>query len=128
MQITLFLKRVLLLDAASCLGMGAMLIFGADLLSGPLGLPSALLGGAGLALLPIGLYMGWLALRLSAPAALVWLVIAGNFAWVGESLYLAFSDPRITQLGVAFVTSQAAIVLVLAILEYSGVRRAAATA
>ena len=128
MQITLFLKRVLLLDAASCLGMGAMLIFGAELLSGPLGLPAALLTGAGGALLPIGLYIGWLGLRLNAPVFLVWLVVAGNLAWVAESLYLAFSDPRITPLGIAFVTSQAAIVLVLAILEYSGMRRAEAAA
>lgn len=128
MQITPFLKRVLLLDAASCLGMGIMLILGADLLSVPLGLQSVLLSGAGFALVPIGLYMGWLALRLNAAGILVWLVILGNAAWVVKSLILAFSHPDITPLGVAFVTSQAAIVLVLAILEYSGVRRAAATA
>ncbi len=128
MQITTFLKRVFLLDAASCLGMGAMLIFGADLLSGPFGMPAALLEGAGIALLPIGLFIGWLGLRMSAPSLFAWLVIAGNFAWVAESLYLVFSHPGITALGTAFVTAQAAIVLTLAILEYGGVRRAAATA
>lgn len=128
MQITLFLKRVLLIDAASCLGMGAMLIFGADLLSGPFGMSAILLEGAGIALIPIGLYMGWLALRLNAAAALVWLVILGNAAWVAKSLILAFGHPEITPLGIAFVTSQAAFVLLMAILEYTGVRRATATA
>ncbi|MDQ8757725.1 hypothetical protein RCO27_15965 [Sphingosinicella sp. LHD-64] len=128
MQITLFLKRVLLLDAASCLGMGAMLIFGADLLSGPFGMSAALLEGAGIALLPIGLYMGWLGLRLNAAAMFVWLVILGNAAWVAKSLALAFGHPEITPLGIAFVTSQAAFVLLMAILEYTGVRRATATA
>lgn len=128
MQITLFLKRVLLLDAASCLGMGATLIFGADLLSGPLGMSAALLEGAGIALLPIGLYMGWLGLRLNAAAMFVWLVILGNAAWVAKSLVLAFGHPEITPLGIAFVTGQAAFVLLMAILEYAGVRRAPATA
>jgi len=128
MQINLFLKRVLLVDAASCLGLGVLLIFGADMLSGPLGISTALLKIAGNALIPIGLYMGWLGLRLNAAAALVWLVILGNAAWVAKSLILVFAHPDITPLGIAFVTSQAAFVLLMAILEYAGVRRATATA
>lgn len=128
MRITAFLKRVLLLDAASCLGMGAGLLIGANALAAPLGLSAALLGGAGLLLLPLGLFIGWLGLRGEAPAALVWIVILGNLGWVGESLLVAFGQAGITSLGIAFVTVQAAAVLGLALLEYAGVRAAQATA
>jgi hypothetical protein len=122
MRITNFLKRVLLLDAASCLGMGAGLLIGANGLAAPLGLSAGLLGGAGLLLLPLGLFIGWLGLRSEAPAALVWLVILGNLGWVGESLLVAFGQPGVTTLGSAFVATQAAAVLGLALLEYAGVR------
>ena len=127
MRITMFLKRVLLLDAASCLGMGAGLLIGATALAAPLGLSAALLGGAGL-LLPLGLFIGWLGLRAEAPAALVWLVILGNLGWVGESLLVAFGRAGVSGLGIAFVTVQAAAVLGLALLEYAGLRAARATA
>ena len=128
MRITTFLKRVLLLDAASCLGMGAGLLIGATALAAPLGLSAALLGGAGLLLLPLGLFIGWLGLRAEAPAALVWLVILGNLGWVGESLLVAFGRAGVSGLGIAFVTVQAAAVLGLALLEYAGLRAARATA
>ena len=125
MQMTNFLKRVLLLDAASCLTMGAGLALGAAMLAGPLGLSERLLEGAGLVLLPIGLFIGWLGTRASAPAALVYVVIVGNLGWTAESLFVVFGQPGITALGTAFVAVQAAAVLGLALLEYAGVRRAA---
>lgn len=128
MRITMFLKRVLLLDAASCLGMGAGLLIGANALAAPLGLSAALLGGAGLLLLPLGLFIGWLGLRAEAPAVLLWIVILGNLGWVGESLLVAFGQPGVTALGTAFTIFQAAAVLGLALLEYAGLRAARATA
>jgi len=128
MQMTTFLKRVLLLDAASCLLMGAGLAIGSGSLATPLGLPAGLLEGAGLALLPLGLFIGWLGTRSIASAAFVWLVIVGNLAWVAESLFVAFGQPAITALGTSFVAGQAAAVLGLALLEYAGVRRARAVA
>ncbi len=129
MQITTFLKRVLLLDSASCLLMGIGLALGAGMLAGPLGLPEALLEGAGLVLLPIGLFMAWVATRSAAPAAFVYVIIIGNVGWTAESLFVAFGQSGITALGTAFVAVQAAAVLGLALLEYAGVRSArAATA
>lgn len=126
MQMTLFLKRVLLLDAASCLGMGLGLIAGAAMLAGPLGLPAALLSGAGLSLLPIGLFMAFVATRAAPPALLVWLIILGNAGWVAQSLGLIAISPTISALGTAFVVAQAAFVTLIACLEYAGLRRAAA--
>jgi hypothetical protein len=124
MQMTPFLKRVLLLDAASCLGMAALLIPGANLLSGPLGLSPTLLMAAGLILIPCGLFMSWVATRKVTSSLFVWIVILGNFAWVAKSLVVAFVLAGITALGIAFVLAQAAAVLVLAILERVGLRRA----
>lgn len=128
MQMTTFLKRVLLLDSASCLLMGIGLALGAGMLAAPLGLPAGLLEGAGLVLLPIGLFIGWLGTRSAAPAALVYVVIVGNVGWTAESLFVAFGQPGISALGTAFVAVQAAAVLGLALLEYAGVRRAQAVA
>lgn len=126
MQMNLFLKRVLLLDAASCLGMGAALVAGAGMLTGPLGLPPALLSGAGIALIPIGLFMAFVATRDTPPAILVWLIILGNAAWVVKSLGVIAIFPQISALGIAFVAGQAAFVALMAMLEYSGLCRAAA--
>lgn len=126
MRMTSFLKRVLLLDAASCLGMGLGLIAGAGALAGPLGLPDALLSGAGVSLIPIGLFMALVATRAAPPAILVWLIILGNAGWVIQSVALVELSPTISALGIAFVLAQAAFVTVIACLEYAGLRRAAA--
>ena len=128
MQMTTFLKRVLLIDSASCLLMGAGLAIGAGALATPFGLPAGFIEGAGLVLLPIGLFIGWLGTRSIASAAFVWLVVVGNLGWVAESLFVAFGQPAITALGTLFVAGQAAAVLALALLEYAGVRRAQAIA
>lgn len=126
MRMTTFLKRVLLLDAASCLGMGLGLIAGADALAGPFGLPAALLSGAGISLIPIGLFMAFVATRAAPPATLVWLIILGNAGWVIQSLALVELAPSVSALGTAFVLAQAAFVTVIAALEYAGLRRAVA--
>ena len=128
MQMSQFLKRVLLLDAASCLGMALGLVAGAAALAGPLGLPPALLRGAGISLIPIGLFMALVATRIAPPAALVWLIILGNAGWVAQSLGLIAISPTVSPLGTAFVGAQAAFVTLLMVLEYAGLRRAAATA
>ncbi len=128
MEMNLFLKRVLLLDAASCLLMGAGLVLGANPLAESFGLPAGLLSGAGLLLLPLGLFILWLGTRSIAPGALVYVVILGNLGWTGESLLVAFGRPGISAPGTAFVAAQAAAVLGLALLEYAGLRRSRAAA
>jgi hypothetical protein len=124
MQITNFLKRVLLLDAASCLGMGLMLVAGAGALAPLFGLDRTLVAGAGGVLIPIGLFILLVGTRRSAPAAFVYLIVAGNALWVLESLLTIRGADGITTLGTLFVAAQAAAVAVLALLEWIGVRRA----
>ena len=128
MQPTLFLKRVLMLDAASCLGMGALLAIGAGALSPVFGLEASLLFGAGAALIPSGLFILWVATRAPIRPLFVYLIVAGNFVWVLESLLLVRGAAGITGLGTAFVVAQAAAVAGLALLEWIGVRRARQTA
>ena len=128
MNMTPFLKRVLLLDAASCLGMAALLLPGATALAPLLGLDRSLLVGAGAALAPLGLLILWIATRRTLYVWLVGLVIVGNLLWTVESLFLLAVAAGVTAIGVAFVSGQAAIVALLAMLEFAGIRRARAAA
>lgn len=117
----MFLRRVLLIDSATCLAMGALLLVAAGALAAILALPEALLRFAGLSLLPIAAFMGWVATRGSIPRAGAWLVVAGNVLWVVASIGLllgAWVSPN--ALGYAFVIAQAACVALLAALEYAG--------
>lgn len=123
MQLSIFLKRILLVDAATCLGTGLMLTLGAGTLSPLFGLDQALVQGAGIALLPIGLFMAGVGTRQTAPALFVYAIIAGNLLWTAESLILIATTPAITLLGEAFVAVQAIAVAGLAALEFLGVRK-----
>ena len=124
---TLFLRRVLALDALSCLAMGLLMGLGAAGLAPLFGLPEGLVRGAGLALLPLAAFIFWLATRPIPPRLLVWVVILGNLGWTAES-FLTLGQSDATALGTAFVSAQAVAVLGLACLEYVGLRRAAVAA
>jgi len=122
MASTTFLRRVLALDAASCAAMGLGMSLAAAPLGARFGLPVELVRAAGLLLLPLAAFIGWLASRPAPPPLLVWLVIVGNLGWTAESfVLLGRSDP--TPLGAGFVALQALAVLGLAGLEYLGLRR-----
>jgi len=127
MSSTLFLRRVLALDSLSCLALGLAMGLGAAMLAPLLGLPEALVRIAGLLLLPLGAFIGWLASRPAPPPALVWVVILGNVGWTAES-FILLGQSQTTALGTAFVAAQAAAVLGLAALEYLGLRKARAMA
>jgi hypothetical protein len=117
---SLFLRRVLYFDAATCIAMGLSLILLAQPLAPLLGLPALLLESAGAALFPIAAFIGWAATHRRA----TWLVIAGNVAWVAASLLLVtvgWVEP--SALGYAFVLAQAAAVAVLAALEHAAYAR-----
>ena len=122
MQFSKFLRTILKLDAASCLGMGAAVLLFAGSLSGPLGIGTGILQAAAASLIPIGLFIAGLASRRSAPAGLVWLVILGNVGWTAMSFATASSLPGITPLGQAAVAGQALAVLALTISEWVGLR------
>ena len=118
------LRRILFLDALTCLGCGALM----SLASGPLGtllsLPAGLLLYAGLSLLPIAAFMGFVGARATQSALAVWLVVLGNALWVFASIGLLVSDavsPNL--LGKLFIGGQAAVVLLLTVLEAENVPR-----
>ena len=116
-----FLRRVLALDAASCLVMGVAMTGGAGLAADLLGLPALLLQAAGASLIPFAVAIAWLALRSVPPRAGVIAIIVCNAVWVADSLLmLEWFAP--TTLGVAFILMQAAAVAVLAVLEWIGLR------
>ncbi|GGC38845.1 hypothetical protein GCM10011504_16600 [Siccirubricoccus deserti] len=124
-----FLRRVLLLDAASCLGMGLLLAVAAGPLAGWFHLPAALLRESGIVLLAFAGLLLWMATRAAVPRWLVWAVILGNALWALDSLLLLPSGwvaPNV--LGGAFITAQALVVGVLATLEHAGLRRSAPVA
>ena len=58
----------------------------------------------------------------------VYLLIAGNAAWVAGCLELLFAGPGLTVMGRAFLVMQAVFVGLLAELEWIGLRRAPAAA
>ena len=122
MASTLFLRRVLALDAASCAIMGLGLSLGSGALAPLFGIPENLLSAAGLLLLPLACFIGWLSSRRVPPSLPVWLVIAGNLAWSAESFAL-IAQLGTTPLGTAFVSIQALAVLAITALEYVGLRR-----
>jgi hypothetical protein len=127
MSQTLFLRRVLALDSLSCLALGLAMGFGAAALAPLFGLPEPLVRVAGLALLPLAAFIGWLASRPAPPRALVWLVILGNLGWTAES-FAVIAQHQPSALGTAFVAAQALAVLGIAALEYLGLRKMRATA
>lgn len=123
MQLSNFLRTVLKADAASCLGMAAVILPAAGALQAPLGIDSAILQGAAASLIPIGLFILWLGTRREAAAGFVALVILGNLGWTAASLVATASIPGITALGQLAVTGQGLAVLALALAEWAGLRQ-----
>ncbi|MGZ8491543.1 MAG: hypothetical protein ACXWZS_04965 [Gemmatirosa sp.] len=120
------LRRVLLVDAVATAGMGALLAAAPAVLDALLGLPTALMRGAALALLPFAALLAWVARRPRIPAGVAWALIACNVLWAVDSVLLPLTgwiDP--TPLGAAFVVAQGLVVAVFAWLEWTGLRRAA---
>jgi hypothetical protein len=123
-QPSVFLRRVLLADAAVSAACGALMAFGARLLEPLLGIGAALLVPAGLALFPYAAYLVWLATRRSAPRVAVWLPIVLNVVWAADCLLVLFGGKYApTLLGEFFIGAQIVTVLVFAELEYIGLRR-----
>jgi hypothetical protein len=116
-----FLRRVLLVDAATCVATGVLLTLDAGPLSGLLGLPRALLFYAGASLFPCAALMLLIALREHLWRAGAWIVIGGNAAWVAASVALLLAAAP-SALGYAFVIAQALVVALLAELEFIGLR------
>ena len=126
---TPFLRNVLLLDAAASGATAALLIAGAGLLDGLLGLPVALMREAGLVLVPYVAFVAWVGTRETIARGAVWTIIAANALWAVASVCLLVSGlVAPTVLGTAFVLAQAAVVALLGALLYAGLKRQVAIA
>lgn len=124
MSSSVFLRRALLVDAAASGLTGALMLAGAGMLTDLLGLPAALLRGAGLVLIPYVAFVAIVAARTHISTAAVWAVIACNAVWTVASFALVidgFVTP--TALGTAFVIGQAVAVAALGALQYAALRR-----
>jgi len=126
-QASTFLRRALVLDAVASGATALLVIAAAGRIDGLLGLPAALLRGAGLVLVPYVAFVMFVATRARIEPAAVWVIIASNALWALASFAVLLSGQLApTGLGIAFVAAQAIIVALLGELQYVGLRRPAA--
>ena len=119
-----FLRYALLADAVASGATGLLLIAGADLLTGLLGLPVALMRESGLLLVPYVALVAYVGTREHMSRSAVKVIIALNAVWTAASLLLLVTDyVAPTALGTAFVIAQAGAVAVFAELQFIGLRR-----
>jgi hypothetical protein len=119
-----FLRRALMADAVLTGTTAIALIAAPAMLEPLLGLPAALLRGAGLSLVPFTALLIYLLRKDSLPRAAAWFVIACNALWAIDSVALLLTgwvDP--TLIGQAFVVFQAVVVAAFAEAQYMGLRR-----
>lgn len=128
-QPSTFLRNAILLDAAASGATGLLLIAGAGLLDGLLGLPVALMREAGLLLVPYVAFLAWVGTRERIVVGAVWVIIVANATWVAASFALLLSGwVAPTALGYAFVIAQALVVALFGELQYTGLKRPPANA
>jgi len=119
-----FLPNVMWADAASCAATGALQVAFTGALARLTGLPAPLLTGTGVFLLAYAAAAAFMASRRAPPRTLIGLVVAGNFGWAVASVALLVSGIfPVTALGMAWVLAQVACVVVLAELQWTGLRR-----
>ena len=119
-----FLRRALVLDAVASGATALMMVAGAGLVEGLLGLPAALLRGAGIVLLPYVAFVIYTGTRETISRPAVWAIIVANVLWAAASAVLLVSGwVAPTALGIAFVIAQAVVVALLGELQYMGLRR-----
>ena len=124
-----FLRYALLADAVASGATGLLLIAGADLLTGLLGLPVALMREAGLLLVPYVALVAFVGTREAISRPAVQAIIALNVLWVVGSMGLLMGGwVAPTALGTAFVIAQAVVVGVFAELQVVGLHRTRAAA
>jgi hypothetical protein len=119
-----FLRNVLIADAASCLATGALQLLAPIALSQWLNLPVMLLVATGVFLIAYATVVGVVAMRDPLPRAMVWLFVFGNLGWAaGCLLLLASGVVSPTSLGTTWILAQVGAVVVLAELQWTGLRR-----
>jgi hypothetical protein len=124
-----FLRRVLLLDASTCLITGMVMLTASGTVERLLAIPAPLSRVLAVVLLIFGGLVGWVGTRCHLMRSAVWAIVTLNALWAVESLLtLAFGwlDPN--ALGRAFTIVQAMAVAVIAELQFIGLRRAGTVA
>ena len=122
-----FLHRVLWADAAACLASGLLQVVFTRPLSSLLGLPESLLGATGVFLVAYALLVALVARNPVVPRPMVWVLVAGNLLWAADCAAVLLGGwVAPTALGTAYVAVQALTVLVLAELQWFGLRHAKA--
>lgn len=124
-----FLRRALAIDALASGATALLVIVAASPLEVLLGLPAALLRGAGLVLLPYVAFVIYAATRTTVSPPAVWGIIVANVLWASASGVLLLSGwVAPTALGYAFVIGQAVVVALLGELQHVGLARRPAPA
>lgn len=126
---TKFLRTVLYADILFSTGGALLMAAGAPFLSPLLNLPSALLLGAGLVLVPWVLALVVIVRRDRVSKAVLVDIAGLNLLWCAACFgLLASGEIAPNGLGVAFVIAQALAVALLGVLQFLGLRDAAAAA
>lgn len=117
------LNRLLAIDAATCLAMGAALLLGSRPVAAVTQIPAGLLFWAGASLMPIAAFMAVTSQFSPVPRWASTLVISGNLLWAVTSILLPIAGLIApTALGWAFLITQASVVAILAKLELAALR------
>src|SRR5262245_38887636 len=129
LQMTSYLKKVLVADAAISGVAAVAMMAGSAFLPPLLGLPAELLLWAGVALIPFVAGLALVIRQSRIAAGVIVAIIAVNIAWVLASLLVAFGPASATtRSGKVFVVAQAAAVAPFPELQIIGLRRARAVA
>lgn len=123
--LSLFLRRVLLFDAMTCLVTGAVMLIASGTVERLLAIPAPVSTVLGVVLIAFGTAVAWTGTRRHLVRPAVWAIVALNALWAVESvLALAFGwlEPNAT--GSALIIAQAVAVAVIAELQFLGLRRA----
>ena len=119
-----FLRNVLLADSASCVATGAVQLGFTQTLAQLTNLPAGLLLASGWFLLAYAAVVAIVGTREPIPRALVWVFVAGNLGWAaGCAALLMEHAVALSLLGKAWVLAQALTVVMLAELQWMGLRR-----
>jgi hypothetical protein len=124
---TRFLRYALIADALACTALVVLQLSLVELLASQLELPAILLTGSGVFLAVYVAVLIVLASSKSVLKAMVWLVVVGNVAWAIACLALA-ALPGPSGLGLAYLIAQAVFVLVIARIEWVGLKGSQVTA
>lgn len=118
---TRFLRYALIADALACSALVVLQLSLPELLADQLQLPAVLLTGSGVFLASYVCLLMVLASSKSVWKALVGLVVIGNVGWAAGCLALiGLAAP--SGLGTAYLVAQAVFVLVIARLEFVGLK------